>query len=98
VYSAAVASADNITADETPLVISPTKEEVKAERDMLHSIATELDHKAESPKKKIYSLTSKSRTLAEYIKAEKSKSRTAMEQLLIVTTTQTNKLIALFQD
>jgi hypothetical protein len=90
VYSAAVASADNIAADETPLVISPTKEEVKAEWAMLHTIATELEHKVESSKKKIDSLQSKSRTLTDSLKAEKSKSRTAMEQLLGVTTTQTN--------
>ena len=48
----------------------------------------------------IDSLQSKYRTLADSLKVEKSKSRTAMEQLLIATTTQTqtNKLIASFQD
>jgi hypothetical protein len=40
VYAAAVAS-NSIIVDETPLVISPTMEEVKAEHDMLHSIATD---------------------------------------------------------
>ena len=44
VYSAAVSS--NINAvEETPPAISPTKEEVKAERDMLHSIAIGFERK-----------------------------------------------------
>jgi hypothetical protein len=50
VYSAAVASADNIAADKTLLVISLTKEEVKAEWDMLHTIATEFERKIKSSK------------------------------------------------
>jgi hypothetical protein len=53
VYAAAVAS-NSIIVNETPLVISPTKEEVKAERNMLHSIATDLECKFESSKKKLY--------------------------------------------
>jgi hypothetical protein len=45
-YSTAVSS--NISAiDETPPAISPTKEEVKAEQDMLHSIATDFECKLE---------------------------------------------------
>ena len=97
VYSATVSS--NINAvEETPPVISPTMEEVKAERDMLHSIAIGLEHKLDSSSKKIESLESKSRSLSNSLKEEKLKSRTAMEQLLLVTTTQTNELIASFQD
>ncbi len=91
-------ASNSIIVNETPLVISPTKEEVKAERDMLHSIATDLGRKFELSKKKIVSLQSKSRTLADSLKTEKSKSKYAMEQLLIVTTTQTNELLASFQD
>jgi hypothetical protein len=37
-----------------PLVISPTKEEVKAERNMLHSIATDLERKFELSEKFFY--------------------------------------------
>ena len=37
-----------------PLVISPTKEEVKAERNMLHSIATDFERKFELSEKKMY--------------------------------------------
>ena len=65
---------------------------------MLHSIATDLERKFELSKKKFESLQSKSRTLADSLKTEKSKSKYAMEQLLIVTTTQTNELLASFQD
>jgi hypothetical protein len=43
-------------------------------------------------------LLSNSRTLADSLKTEKSKSRYALEQLLIVTTTQTYELLASFQD
>ena len=97
VYSAAVSS--NVDAvDETPPAISPTKEEVKAERDMLHSIAIDFERKLDSSSKKIDSLESKSRSLSNSLKEEKLKSRTAMEQLLLVTTTQTNELIASFKD
>jgi len=97
VYSATVSS--NVDAiDETPPVISPTKEEVKAERDMLHSIAIDFKCKLDSSSKKIESLESKSRSLSNSLKEEKLKSRTATEQLLLVTTTQTNELIASFQD
>ncbi len=65
---------------------------------MLHSIATDLECKFESSEKKIVSLQSKWWTLADSLKTEKSKSRYAMEQLLIITTTQTYKLLASFQD
>ena len=84
--------------DEIPPAISPTKEEVKAKRDMLHSIAIGFERKLDSSSKKIESLESKSRSLANLLKEEKLKSRTAMEQLLLVTATQTNELIASFQD
>ncbi len=97
VCSAAVSS--NVDAvDETPTAISPTKEEVKAERDMLHSIAIDFECKLDSSSKKNESLESKSTSLSNSLKEEKLKSRTAIEQLLLVTTTQTNELIASFQD
>jgi hypothetical protein len=48
--------------------------------------------------RKIVLLQSKSRTLADSLKTEKSKSRYAMEQLLIVMTIQTNELLTSFQD
>jgi hypothetical protein len=51
VYAAAVAL-NSIVVNETPLAISPTKEEVKAERDMLHSIATDLERRFETSEKK----------------------------------------------
>ena len=95
IYSAAVSS--NVSAvDVTPPAISPTKEEVKEERDMLHTIATGLERKLESSNKKIETLTSKSKSLANSLKAEKLKSRSAMEHLLLLTTTQTEELIATF--
>jgi len=97
VYSAAVSS--NINAiDETPPAISPTKEEVKAERDMLHSIAIGFERKLDLSCRKIETLESKSRSLANSLKEEKLKSRTAMEELLLVTTRQMEELIATFQD
>ena len=69
VYSAAVSS--NINAiEETPPAISPTKEEVKAERDMLHSIAICFERKLDSSCRKIESLESKSRLLANSLKEE----------------------------
>ncbi len=40
VYSAARMTINNVRTNETPLVKSPTKDKVKEERDMLHSIAT----------------------------------------------------------
>ena len=61
--------------------ISPTKEEVKEERDMLHTIATGFECKLESSNKKIETLASKSKSLANSLKAEKLKSRSAMEHL-----------------
>jgi hypothetical protein len=97
VYSAAVSSNVNAV-DKTPPAISPTKEEVKAERDMLHSIAIDFERKLDSSSKKNESLESKSRSLSNSLKEEKLKSRTVMEQLLLVTTTQTNELIASFQN
>jgi hypothetical protein len=48
-----VASADGIAINSTPLVISPTKEDVKAEWDMLLSIAPEFERKVESSKNKM---------------------------------------------
>ena len=52
----------------------------------------------ESSKQTITSLHSKSLSLSLALKNEKIRSRTAMEQLLLVTTRQTEELIATFQD
>jgi hypothetical protein len=83
IYSAAVSS--NVSAiDVNPPAISPTKEEVKEERDMLHTIATDLEHKLESSNKKI--------------KMEKLKLRSMMEQLLLLTTTQAEEIIVTFHE
>ncbi len=65
---------------------------------MLYTIATDLERKLESSNKKIKTLASKSKTLANSLKTEKLKSRSTMEQLLLLTTTQTEKLIATFCD
>jgi hypothetical protein len=89
----------NVSAiDVTPPAISPTNEEVKEERDMLYTIATDLECKLESSNNKNESLASKSKSLANSLKTEKLKSRSTMEQLLLLTTTQTEKLIATFHD
>jgi len=84
--------------DEILPAISPTKEEVKAERDMLHSIAIGFERKLDLSSKKIESLESKSSSLANSLKTEKLKSRSTMEQLLLLTTTQTEELISSFHD
>ena len=63
---------------------------------MLHTIATGLERKLESSNKKIVTLASKSKSLANSLKAEKLKSRSAMKHLLLLTTTQTEELIATF--
>ena len=63
---------------------------------MLHTIAIGLERKLESSNKKIETLASKSKSLANSLKAEKLKSRSAMEHLLLLTTTQTEELIATF--
>ena len=105
VYSAAKAL-NEIIADNseqaigniTPLVISPSKEEVKAERDMFKRKFSTLESANESSKQTITSLRSKSLSLSLALKNEKIRSRTAMEQLLLVTTRQTEELIATFQD
>ncbi len=71
------------TAVETPttvLVINPTKEDVREERDMLYSIASEFEHKFESSNWKIESLKSKSRELAKSQMTEKSGSQSVMEK------------------
>jgi len=103
-YYAAKASneiiADNSEAmrNVTPLVISPSKEEVKAERDMFKHKFSTLESANESSKQTIASLRSKSLSLSLALKNEKIRSRTAMEQLLLVATRQTEELIATFQD
>ncbi len=61
---------------------------------MLHTIATGLERKLESSNKKIETLAFKSKSLANSLKAEKLKSRSVMEHLLLLTTTQTEELIA----
>jgi hypothetical protein len=55
-----------------------------SQRDMLHTIATDLERKLESSNNKI--------------KTEKLKSRSMMEQLLLLTTTQTEELIGTFHE
>ena len=65
---------------------------------MLLSIAIELERKVESSTKKVQSLETKSRILADSLRAERSRSRSTMEKFLSVTTTQTEELIAGFQD
>jgi len=104
VYSAAKASneivADNSEAirNITPLVISPSKEEVKSERDMFKRKFSTLESANESSKQTITSLHSKSLSLSLALKNEKIRSRTAMAELLLVTTRQTEELSATFQD
>jgi len=104
VYSTAKASneiiADNSEAigNITLLVISPSKEEVKAERDMFKRKFSTLESANESSKQTIASLRSKSLSLLLALKNEEIRSRTAMEELLLVTTRQTKELIAIFQD
>ncbi len=65
---------------------------------MLYTIATDLECKLGSSNKKIELLASKSKSLAKSLKMEKLKSRSMMEQLLLLTTTQTKELIATFHD
>ncbi len=91
-------SSNVIAVDVTPPAISPTKEEVKEERIILYTIATDLECKLESSNKKIETLALKSKSLANSLKMEKLKSRSAMELLLVVITRQTEELIATFQD
>ncbi len=88
---------NNVCTNETSLVTSPTKDEVKEERDMLHSIATVFERKLESSTRKVKSLETKSRMLAHCLREEKSRSRSAMGKLIAVTATQTEELIATFQ-
>ena len=57
-----------------------------------------LESANESSKQSIASLRSKSLSLLLALKNEKIRSRTAMEELLLVTTRQTEELIANFQD
>jgi hypothetical protein len=105
VYSAAATVSTALTLVETPLINSPTKEEVKAENKMLKDSAA-------AYKRKILSLESKNETttrkaerlhvrvcsLSESLKMEKKKSRIAIEQLLILTTSQHNELMSKFQE
>jgi hypothetical protein len=93
VYSAAKASNEVIrnnteaTINNTPLVISPTKEEVNTERNMLKCKFSALKTTHESSEETIEPLCSKSLSLSIALKDEnKSKrSQTAMGLLLVVT-------------
>ncbi len=69
-YSAARMTINNVLTNDTPLGMSPTKDEVKEERDMLHSIATEFEQKIESSTNKVKTLETKSRMLADSLKEE----------------------------
>ena len=84
--------------NDIPPAIIPTKEEVKAERDMLHSFVTDFEYKLELSNNKIKLLESKSRPLANSLKTGKLKSRSTMEQLLLLTTTQTAEVVATLND
>ncbi len=65
---------------------------------MLNTIATGFERKLESSNKKIETLASKSKSLANSLKAEKLKSRSAMKQLLLLTTTQMKEFQAKMGD
>jgi hypothetical protein len=104
VYSAAKASNEIIAENSeairniTPIVISPSKEEVKAEQDMFKCKFSTLESANESSNQTITSLCSKSLSLLPALKNEKIRSQTAMEQLLVVPTRQMEELISTFQD
>jgi hypothetical protein len=74
IYSTAVSS-NVIAVNVTPSAIIPTKGEVNEERDMLYTIATDLECKLESSNHKIEMLASKSKSLANSLKMEKLKIR-----------------------
>jgi hypothetical protein len=102
VYSAAVSSG---AAVETPTVNSPTKEEVKAENSLLKQDAVEYNHKICELELKNKSGGRNSKrmelrvlSLSDSLKAEKKKSRGAIEQLLALSAMQHNELVTTFQD
>jgi len=105
VYSAAATASTALPLVETPLINSPTKEEVKAENKMLKDSAAAYKHKILSLESKNETTTRKAerlhvgvRSLSESLKMEKKKSRMAIEQLLILTTAQHNELMSKFQE
>jgi hypothetical protein len=89
-FSAAVAS--SVTQVETPLVNSPTKEEVKFENWILKEDAATYKRKIlalesanKSSTRNAKRLKSQVRSLSDSLKIEKNKSRVAIQQLLAVT-------------
>jgi hypothetical protein len=105
VYSAAATASTALPLVETPLINSPTKEEVKAENKMLKDSAAaykrkilSLESKNETTTRKAERLHVRVRSLSESLKMEKKKSRMAIEQLLILTTAQHNELMSKFQE
>ena len=102
VFFAAVAL--SVTQVETPLVNSPTKEEVKFENSILKEDAATYKHKIltlelanKSSTRNAKKLKSQVRSLLDSLKIKKNKSRVAIHQLLTVTTMQHNEMIAKFQ-
>ena len=105
VYSAAATASTALPLVETPLINSPTKDEVKAENKMLKDSAAaykrkilSLESKNENTTRKAERLHVRVRSLSESLKMEKKKSRMAIEQLLILTTAQHNELMSKFQE
>ena len=102
---AAAAASTALPLVETPLINSPTKEEVKAKNKILKDSAAaykckilSLESKNETTKWKAERLHVRVRLLSESLKMEKKKSRMAIEQLLILTTSQHNELMSKFQE
>ena len=103
VFSAAVAS--TVPPVETPLINSPTKEEVKAENKMLKDNAAAYKHKIlslepmnETKTRNTKRLHLRVCLLSDSHKMEKKKSRAAIEQLLTLTAMQYNELMSKFQE
>ena len=93
-----------VTRVETPLVNSPTKDEVKFENSILKEDAATYKRKIltfelanKSSTRNAKKLKSQVRSLSDSLKIEKNKSRVAIQQLLTVTTMQHNNMIAKFQ-
>jgi hypothetical protein len=102
VFSAAASL--SVTRVETPLVNSPTKNEVKFENSILKEDATTYKRKIltlelanKSSTRNAKKLKSQVRSLSDSLNIEKNKSRVAIQQLLTVTTMQHNEMIAKFQ-
>ena len=102
VFSAAVSLP--VTRVETPLVNSPTKDEVKFENSILKEDAATYKRKTltlelanKSSTRNAKKLKSQVRSLSDSLKIEKIKSRVAIQQLLTATTMQHNDMIAKFQ-